>query len=148
MHVVLTVVFIVFITNAVNFIDNMNGLMAGVVTVGALHLLCLAAATGQLFIAAILACLVGGLLAYLPRNFPRARVFIGDAGSLAIGFLLASLTVAFTFEEGGSSFRPALLPLLVLAIPTADGLTVIAGRLRRGVHPFTAGHDHREELFA
>ena len=142
LHGLMTVVFIVAITNAVNFIDNMNGLMGGVVAIGALHLLCLAVATQQLFLAAILICLVGGLLGFLPRNFPKARVFIGDAGSLALGFLLAALTVVFTFEEGGPSSHPVLMPLLVLLVPAADCLTVVCSRLCRGVHPFTAGHDH------
>jgi len=138
----LTILYVVFITNAVNFIDNMNGLMAGVVLIGSLHLLTLAIATGQLFMAAILICLTGGLCGFLPRNFPRARVFMGDSGSLAIGFLLASLTVAFTFDEGPPSTRPFLLPAAILAIPAWDGLLVIVSRARRGVHPFTAGRDH------
>ncbi len=138
----LTILFVVFTTNAVNFIDNMNGLMAGVVLIGSLHLLGLAIATGQLFMAAILICLAGGLCAFLPRNFPKARVFIGDSGSMALGFLLAALTLAFTFEEGAPSARPFLLPLAVLAVPMLDGIVAICSRLLRGVHPFTAGHDH------
>ncbi|MAG58823.1 MAG: undecaprenyl-phosphate alpha-N-acetylglucosaminyl 1-phosphate transferase [Planctomycetes bacterium] len=142
LHGVVTVLFVVFITNAVNFVDNMNGLCGGLVLIGGLHLLALAVATNQLFMAAILICLAGGLTAFLPRNFPVARSFLGDAGSTALGFLLASLTVAFTFTEGGPAWRPVVLPILVLAIPIADGVTVIAARLARGVHPFTAGHDH------
>ncbi|NRA94966.1 MAG: undecaprenyl/decaprenyl-phosphate alpha-N-acetylglucosaminyl 1-phosphate transferase [Planctomycetes bacterium] len=142
LQVALTILFVVFTTNAVNFIDNMNGLMAGVVLIGALHLLGLAIATDQLFMAAILVCLAGGLCAFLPRNFPNARVFIGDAGSTALGFLLAALTLAFTFEDGAPSARPFLLPIAVLAVPLLDGVVVVGARLLRGVHPFTAGHDH------
>jgi UDP-GlcNAc:undecaprenyl-phosphate GlcNAc-1-phosphate transferase len=142
LHGVLTVLFVVFLTNAVNFIDNMNGLLAGVVAAAVLHLLCLAVASGQLFMAALLIALAGGLLGFLARNFPVARVFIGDAGSMALGFLLAAFTVLFTFTEEARPEAPILMPLLILAVPLLDGLTVVAGRLRRGVHPFTAGHDH------
>jgi UDP-GlcNAc:undecaprenyl-phosphate GlcNAc-1-phosphate transferase len=67
---------------------------------------------------------------------------MGDAGSLAIGFLLASLTISFTFETGSPSARPFLLPAAVLAVPLIDGVIVICSRLKRGVHPFTAGRDH------
>lgn len=147
-QVVLTIGFVVFVTNAVNFIDNMNGLMAGVVLIGSLHLIGLAIATGQLFMAAILVSLGGGLAAFLPRNFPKASVFVGDAGSLSIGFLLAALSVAFTFDSSNADgardvdVRPFLIPIAALLVPIADGLTVICARLRRGVHPFTAGHDH------
>lgn len=144
-HWALTVVFVVFVTNAVNFIDNMNGLMGGTVLIAALNLLALAAASGQLFLAAILCCLAGGLLAFLRRNFPEARVIMGDAGSLPLGFLLAAITIEFTFSDGGAGAPPSLaiaLPLLVLALPVYDGLTVIGRRLARGVHPFTAGRDH------
>lgn len=145
-HWVLTIVFIVFTTNAVNFIDNMNGLMGGVVLIACLHLLVLAVATRQLFLAAILLCLAGGLLAFLPRNFPKARVIMGDAGSLPLGFLLAALSVTFTFAEDPVAvpgrLLPVVLPLLLLFVPLADGVTVVVSRLRRGVHPFTAGRDH------
>jgi UDP-GlcNAc:undecaprenyl-phosphate GlcNAc-1-phosphate transferase len=139
----LTVVFVVFVVNATNFVDNMNGALAGVATAQAACLLALAVATGQLFLAAILLCLLGGLLAFLPRNYPAARMFLGDAGSLLLGFLFAALVVAFDFAD---ATRPAYLafaaPLLILAVPLADGATVVVARLRRGVHPFTAGHDH------
>lgn len=137
-----TVVFVTFVTNAVNFIDNMDGQMAGVVGAGALHLTCLAVATGQLFMAAILVCLAGALAGFLPFNFPRARVFSGDAGSLATGFLLGALAVAFTYQENGNSLLPVLVPALVLGVPLADGVVVTGSRLARGVHPFTAGRDH------
>ena len=142
MHAVLTMAFITFLTNAVNFIDNMNGLSVGTVTVGASALLASAASTKQWFLAAILACLLGGCVAFLPQNFPRARIFLGDAGSMALGFLLGGLTLAFTFDDGAAPAHAILLPVLLLFVPLADGLTVIATRWRRGVHPFTAGHDH------
>ena len=141
-HGLITIAFVVFLVNAMNFIDNMNGLMAGSAIITASSLLLLAAASAQLFMGAILICLLGGLLSFLPWNYPRARVFMGDAGSLAIGYLLAALTIAFTFDDQGQAFRPLLLPPLFLALPLSDGIFVITSRLRRGIHPFTAGRDH------
>lgn len=141
-HIVLTVVFIVFATNAANFIDNMNGLLTGVALIEAAAFLAIAIDGGQWFLAAILLCVCGGLCAFLPWNFPDARMFLGDAGSLLLGFLLAALTVAMHFESGHVSVRPFVVPLLVLAVPLTDGAVVVLSRLRRGVHPFTAGHDH------
>lgn len=142
MHAVATVLFVVFLTNATNFIDNMNGLMGGVTALGALHLAALGMATGQLFLAAFGLALAASLLAWLPSNFPTARTFMGDAGSTSIGFLLAGLTIAAEFHQGAAAIDPVILPCLLLTVPLVDGITVIVSRLLRGVHPFTAGHDH------
>ncbi|HYC76920.1 MAG TPA: MraY family glycosyltransferase [Planctomycetota bacterium] len=141
-QVLLTVVFVVFTVNATNFIDNMNGALAGVAAVQASCLLALAVGSGQWFLAALLLALLGGLFAFLPWNVPTARMFLGDAGSLLLGFLFAAIVVAFDFERGDVSPKPFVIPALLLAVPLADGVVAVAGRLRRGVHPFTAGHDH------
>ncbi len=142
MHVAATVVFVVFATNATNFIDNMNGQLTGVAAIQTAGFLAIAASSGQLFVAASLICLLGGLLAFLPWNFPRARIFLGDAGSLPIGFLLSALTITCRFQDGGITARPFVVPILLLFVPLVDGCVVVVSRLRRGVHPFTAGHDH------
>ena len=142
----LTVLFIVTVTNAFNFIDNMNGLACGVAFVATLHLVTLASAGGELFVAGLLILLAGALAAVLLANFPRARVFLGDAGSTSLGFLLATLAVAHTFALRAAGEPVPLLalagPLLVLAVPLSDFAVVFCTRLARGVHPFTAGHDH------
>jgi UDP-GlcNAc:undecaprenyl-phosphate GlcNAc-1-phosphate transferase len=153
LHWILTMAFVAFTTNAVNFLDTMNGLMAGVVYLGTLHLVVLGTATGQLFMVAILLCLAGSLLAFLGRNFPRATVFMGDSGTLSVGFLLAALCVAFTFDPDHGAGRPFLgpaviLPLLILLVPLGDGLLVVAARVRAGRHPFAAGRDHLSHRLA
>ena len=143
---ILTILFMVTITNAFNFIDNMNGLATGVAFISALHLFTLAQAEGEVFDAGLLALVLGALAAVLLANFPRARVFLGDSGSTSVGFLLAALAVAHTFahRSPGSDLPPLALagPLLVLAVPVIDFALVFCTRLARGVHPFTAGHDH------
>jgi UDP-GlcNAc:undecaprenyl-phosphate GlcNAc-1-phosphate transferase len=141
-HVAATVLFVVFATNAVNFIDNMNGLLVGVAAIAASCFLALAVGSGQLFVSAILICLIGGLLAFLPRNFPRATLFLGDAGSLAIGFLISSMTIACKFDVGTVTARPVILPLLILFVPLLDATTVTLARIIEGRSPFAAGQDH------
>lgn len=142
----LTVLFIVAVTNAFNFIDNMNGLCLGTALIATLNLLALAVAGGEVFVAGLLLCLAGALFAVLSNNFPHARVFSGDAGSTSLGFLLACLAVAHTFAlrptGSGVPWLSVAGPLLLLAVPLADIATVFTTRLARGVHPFTAGHDH------
>jgi UDP-GlcNAc:undecaprenyl-phosphate/decaprenyl-phosphate GlcNAc-1-phosphate transferase len=141
-HVVLTILFVVFATNAANFIDNMNGLLVGVAAVQASCFLAIAVGSGQLFVAAILICLLGGLLAFLPRNFPRASLFLGDSGSLASGFLIAAMTIACKYDVGTTSARPVVMPLLILFVPLLDGVLVTVTRLAEGRSPFKAGQDH------
>jgi UDP-GlcNAc:undecaprenyl-phosphate GlcNAc-1-phosphate transferase len=141
-HALLTIGFVVFATNAANFIDNMNGLLGGVASIQVACLVAVTAASGQLFVAAVLICLAGGLLAFLPRNFPTARIFLGDAGSLAIGFLIAAMTVACDFDQGGVSLKPVVMPLLILFVPLLDGVVVTTGRLLDRRSPLQAGHDH------
>jgi UDP-GlcNAc:undecaprenyl-phosphate GlcNAc-1-phosphate transferase len=141
-HAIVTIVFVVFATNAANFIDNMNGLLAGVAAIQVACFLAIAAASGQLFVAAVLICMTGGLLAFLPRNFPKASLFLGDAGSLAIGFLIAAMTVASDFEQGGVSMKPVVMPLLILFVPLVDGIVVTTSRILARRSPFAAGRDH------
>jgi UDP-GlcNAc:undecaprenyl-phosphate GlcNAc-1-phosphate transferase len=141
-HWALTIAFVAFATNATNFIDNMNGLLAGVAAIAASCFLAIAADSGQLFVAAILICVVGGLLAFLPRNFPRATLFLGDAGSLALGFLISAMTIACKFDIGTVSPRPIVMPLLILFVPLLDGVAVTVTRLIQGKSPFAAGQDH------
>src|SRR5207253_7517226 len=95
--VTLTVLWIVAITNAFNFLDNMDGLSAGVAAVATTAFLITALLVGQWFVAATLALLLGALVGFLCFNFPPATIFMGDSGSLVIGFILAVLTVRTTF---------------------------------------------------
>ena len=141
-HHALTILVVVFLINATNFIDNMNGLSGGVVFLAALTLALKADATGQAFVFLILACLLGSVLGFLCWNFPVARVFMGDAGSMALGFLMAAFTISLTFDTNTDQQQALWAPLLVLCVPILDGVVAITGRILRGVHPFTAGHDH------
>lgn len=144
--VVITVLWIAGVTNAFNFLDNMDGLAAGVACVCALVFLIAALVVGQLFVAATLALLVGALLGFLVFNFPPARIFMGDSGSLFIGFVLGVLTVRTTYLRPGEDFAAGwysvLVPVVVLALPLYDMVVVSCIRLARGKSPFVGDTNH------
>ena len=144
--VLLTVLWVGTITNAFNFLDNMDGLSAGVAAVCSAAFLLVALLIGQWFVAATLAALLGSLLGFLWFNFPPAKIFMGDSGSLLVGFLLGVLTVQTTFLPSGRSLAAGwyavVAPLVVLALPLYDFLTVSLIRLSRGKSPFVGDTNH------
>ena len=139
---VVTMFWLLTVINAFNFMDNMNGLCAGLGAIGAWHFAALAAADGQYLVTliALLAC--GSLLGFLPYNFPNARAFLGDAGSHLTGYLLAVLAILPHFYTPRHPRRLAVLtPLLVLAIPLLDLAWVVLLRWRSG-KPFYVGDNN------
>ena len=143
---VVTVLWFVAITNAFNFLDNMDGLSAGVACVCACLFFAAATVGGQWFIAGLLALLIGALLGFLVFNFPPAVIFMGDAGSLVIGFLLAFCSVRITYLDPASGLEPqwwgVLAPVIVLAIPLYDLASVTLLRLWQGKSPFVGDTQH------
>lgn len=139
-----TVFWIVGLTNAFNFLDNMDGLAAGVGLIAALLFAAAQIAVGSLFVPALLLGLVGALAGFLVHNRHPARLFMGDAGSNFIGFLLGSLTVAGTYYRygAGESRWGVLAPLLVMAVPLYDTASVILIRLKEGRSPFLPDRCH------
>jgi UDP-GlcNAc:undecaprenyl-phosphate GlcNAc-1-phosphate transferase len=137
------VLWIVVLTNAFNFMDNMDGLSAGVAFIVGIIFVVVAAQSGQLFIALALVPLVGALAGFLPFNYAPASIFMGDAGSLLVGYFLAAVSVLFTFYEGpAASFRPFVLPAIIFAVPLYDAVSVTIIRLREGRSPFSGDRRH------
>ncbi len=133
LNVALTLVWVVGITNAFNLLDNMDGLSAGVAFVASLVLLVNAWILGEFFISLVLVALMGSILGFLVYNFHPASIFLGDCGSLFIGFTLASLTLLQRYvSHASSNLFPVLMPVLVLALPILDTATVTFIRLREG----------------
>jgi len=136
MNVVVTVLWIVGITNAFNLLDNMDGLSAGVAFVACFVLLLNAMSLGELFVSLILLAFMGSLLGFLAFNFfglGGGRIFLGDCGSLFIGFTMACLTLLERYLSlASSTLFPVLMPVLVLAVPLIDTFTVIIIRVREG----------------
>jgi UDP-GlcNAc:undecaprenyl-phosphate GlcNAc-1-phosphate transferase len=117
----ITILWLLTVINAFNFMDNMNGLCAGVGAIGALIFALIAASNGE-YLVSITGCLMFGALAgFLPWNFPKARAFLGDAGSHLVGYLLAVMAILPHFYTH-SNPRPlaVLAPLFVLAVPLID----------------------------
>jgi len=138
----LTVVWIVGLTNAFNFLDNMDGLAGGVGLIAALLFACAQILVGSLFVPAVLFVVVGALGGFLVHNRYPAKLFMGDAGSNFLGFLLGCLTVAGTFTRPGYSPYSVLTPLLVMAVPLYDTASVVLIRLREGRSPFQPDRRH------
>lgn len=151
LSILLTALWFLVVTNALNFIDNMDGLAAGVVAIaGSLFMAAaIVRPNPQWFVAATLALAVGACLGFLVFNWPRAsgaRVFMGDGGSLVLGFLLAFLTTRTTFYAGRAADTAAwyavLMPLVVLAVPLYDFASVVVIRLAQGRSPFVGDLQH------
>lgn len=146
----LSVLWIVALVNSFNMLDNMDGLSAGVAAIAASFLAAImvltpepASAGPQLFVAGLLLVLVGGLAGFLWHNRPPAKIFMGDAGSYFVGFLIAVATLLATYTGYHSQTRHAVLaPLCVMAVPLYDMVTVIAIRLRAGKSLFEADKNH------
>jgi UDP-GlcNAc:undecaprenyl-phosphate GlcNAc-1-phosphate transferase len=142
--VLLTSLWIVALTNAFNFMDNMDGLAAGVASLASMMLALSAFMAGQLFVPCALLLLAGACMGFLVYNFPPASIFMGDAGSLVVGYLLAICTVLTTFYDPGQQRQPfgVLVPLLVFAVPLYDMCSVIVHRLRQRVSIFRSDRRH------
>lgn len=138
--IAITVVWIVGVTNAINLLDNMDALAAGVSAVAAGAVFALAILGSQPVVATLAAAVVGACLGFLVYNRPPASIFMGDAGSLFLGFVLAILTINVT----PTLFPPVsfLVPLLLLSIPVLDTTLVTVSRLRRGRPVSQGGRDH------
>ena len=144
--VILTVLWIGGITNAFNFLDNMDGLSAGVAAVASGAFLITALSIGQLFVAGMLALLIGALLGFLCFNFAPARIFQGDSGSLTVGLVLGILTTLTTFlpkdKPWGAGWYAVFAPVIVLAVPLYDLIVVSIIRISRGKSPFVGDTNH------
>jgi UDP-GlcNAc:undecaprenyl-phosphate GlcNAc-1-phosphate transferase len=135
----ITILWILTLVNAFNFMDNMNGLCGGLGAISAIAFGVIAALSGQYLVATMAFVGAGALLGFLPYNFPNATAFLGDAGSHLIGFLLAVLAILPHFYTPKHPHTWAVFkPLLVLAVPLADLCWVVLIRTRAG-KPFYIG---------
>ncbi len=143
----LSIFWMVVIINAFNFLDNMDGLSAGIAIICGAMILSAALAGGQIFVGAQLAIFIGVLCGFLVFNFAPAKIYMGDAGSLLIGLYLAAATIRTTYyyettANGAGNWYNTLMPLIVLAVPLYDFTSVVIIRLLQGRSPFVGDNQH------
>jgi len=140
----LSAIWIVLIINAFNFLDNMDGLSAGIAVITSSILFTAAVLNGQVFIGALALVFIGTLLGFLVLNFPPAKIFMGDAGSLIVGFFVALLSLRTTYYNQALSGRwyPIFVPLVVMAVPLYDFISVTLLRICQGKSPFVGDTQH------
>lgn len=141
---IITIFWIVGITNAINFLDNMDGLSGGIAAISSAFFLLLSAMNNprQVLVGTMSAALMGSSIGFLRHNFSQTKIFMGDAGSLFLGFILASLAIKLRFLSN-ITIITWMVPVFVLGLPIFDMGLVVVSRLRRRVNPLTtAGKDH------
>lgn len=141
LNYLITILWLLGITNALNFLDNMDGLTAGISGVCSAFILLIAAQNNQYLVAGLAAAILGACLGFLRYNFNPAQIFMGDAGALFLGFLLAVLGLRLRFP-GHSATITWLVPIFILGLPIFDTTLVVISRIRRRLPPWTAGKDH------
>jgi UDP-GlcNAc:undecaprenyl-phosphate/decaprenyl-phosphate GlcNAc-1-phosphate transferase len=137
-----TLLWVVGITNALNLLDNMDGLAGGVAMIAAVYLTLLAAISDQYLVGVLAAALAGAAAGFLIYNWNPAYIFMGDTGSLFLGFLLAAVAIKLRFPANTNTVT-WMIPVLVMGLPIFDTTLVFLSRLRQGKNPLTAaGKDH------
>ena len=144
LDLVLTLVWLVGISNAVNFLDNIDGLSAGATAIAAAFFFILASANGQYLVAIMALAVAGGCLGFLRYNFNPAVIFMGDAGTLFLGFLLA--IIGAKLQLGPTGWWGLVAAILILILPIFDTTFVTLNRLRTGRRVTQGGKDHTSHL--
>ena len=141
---VLSVFWIVLMMNAFNFLDNMDGTSAGIALIATCVLMAAAIRSGQVFVGAMGLVFAGALVGFLLFNFPPAKIFMGDCGSMVVGFFVALLTLRTTYynPEAGTELYSVFMPAIVMAVPLYDFISVTFLRLKQGKSPFVGDTQH------
>ena len=138
--VILSIVWIVFITNSVNFIDGLDGLAAGVSAIMSVSMVFIATRLGEYYVAVIGVALMGACFGFLPYNFNPAKIFMGDTGSTFLGFILASLSIMGVFKS--YAIISFAVPLLIMGLPMFDAIFAMVRRVSKGQSPMQADRGH------
>jgi len=136
----LTILWIVGVTNAINMIDGLDGLAGGISLVVSAMAMAVAGLYGNHLTLLVAPLLIGSVAGFLRYNIHPAKIFMGDSGSLPLGFALACLSIQSTMTVPGKA--AVIVPLLMLSLPLTDTLLAIIRRIRRGIHPFHADREH------
>ncbi|MBN1429439.1 MAG: undecaprenyl/decaprenyl-phosphate alpha-N-acetylglucosaminyl 1-phosphate transferase [Anaerolineae bacterium] len=146
LNIVLTLLWVLGICNAINFLDNMDGLAAGITTVASAFFFILALVEGLGLVASLAAATLGACIGFLYYNFNPASLFMGDAGSMLLGFVLAVLGIKLQFASAPLHVT-WMIPVIILGLPIFDTTLVVFSRLRRGKPVYQGGKDHTSHRF-
>ena len=135
-----TVIWIVAITNSVNFIDGLDGLACGVSTISAATMLVIALLVSERDVALMMAALVGACMGFLPYNFNPAKIFMGDTGSTFLGFIMATMSVEGMFKQ--YTIISFVVPFLMLGLPIFDVCFAVVRRVSHGQSPMKPDRGH------
>jgi UDP-GlcNAc:undecaprenyl-phosphate GlcNAc-1-phosphate transferase len=138
---IITVVWVVGICNSINFFDNLDGGAAGTVAISSMVLAFLALNSDQYLIAALSTVTAGATLGFLIWNKNPAKIYMGDAGALFLGVLIATLTIRLE-PRVETQIGSYLTPIFLLALPILDTTVAVSSRIRRRHSPFQGGQDH------
>ncbi len=142
LDLITTVFWVGYITNGINLLDNMDGLAGGVAAIAAAYFALMCAFSGQYLVGALSVAVLGACIGFLFYNLNPASIFMGDSGSLFLGFILAAIGIKLRFPEN-VTFVTWMVPVLVMGLPIFDTTLVIVSRLRRRLNPLTSpGKDH------
>lgn len=148
LNLVATVLWVGFITNAINFLDNMDGLAGGVSAITAAFFALMCSFSGQYLVGALSVAVLAACLGFLFYNLNPASIFMGDSGSQFLGFILAAIGIKLKFPDN-VTFVTWMVPVLVMGLPIFDTTLVILSRLRRRLNPATTpGTDHTSHRLA
>lgn len=138
----MTFIWILLIINAFNFIDSLDGHCTGIALISALMFFWLTQIITQPIVGFFLITFAGALAGFLPHNFKPAKIFLGDNGSLFIGYMLAAFTLLCSYQVEHATYVTTFIPVLIFAVPIYDTLSVIVVRLARGVVPWQGDRNH------
>ena len=144
---IVNVVWIIVVCNSINFLDNLDGGAAGTIAVSTLGIGIIAAQQGQELVTALSVVTCGATIGFLMWNKSPAKIYMGDAGALFLGFLLATLTLRLDPGISPRINSIAILPILI-AVPILDTCIAVFSRIQRGISPFTGGKDHLSHRLA
>ena len=139
---VITFVWILLIINAFNFIDSLDGHCAGIAIISCTMFFWLAQIIDQPMVGLFLISFAGILIGFFPNNFKPAKIFLGDNGSLLVGYMMAAFTLLCRYQSPRTSYVTFFIPVLMFGVPIYDTLSVIVARLSRGTPPWEGDRNH------
>ncbi|MBU1627094.1 undecaprenyl/decaprenyl-phosphate alpha-N-acetylglucosaminyl 1-phosphate transferase [bacterium] len=139
----ITIIWIIGITNSFNLLDNMDGLSSGIAFICSLTFAVIALMQAEIFTALVALSISGACLGFIPYNWSPSSIFMGDAGSMFVGFIIATLSIMGVYRRLSEvQYIPILAPLIILAVPMFDTLSVIIIRLKSRISIFNADKNH------